>query len=144
MSNNKKLVIPRVSNQGGLFDGEIVEGALDVSLSFRAELSKALSRSKESRWQQAAKISELSRHSITPDMLNKLTSSNLDYALRAEDLPAVIMVTGHLGLARVLLNPIGCDAIDPTESKLIKLARLQQDSERIQAEITKLKQEISK
>jgi len=142
MSKSKRDLHIGVSAQDGLFDNAPVEGALDVSLAFRDALSKALGRCKESRWQVAARISELTGRNISKDMLDKYTSSNLDYALRAEDLPAVLYVTQSLEPIRALLVPVGADAVDPKESKLVKLARMEQEKSRIDADMTQLKHEL--
>ena len=142
MSKGKKDLIPGASDQGCLFDQEITEGALDVSLDFRHKLSTAISRCKQSRWQIAALMSELTRRNITKDMLDKYTSSNLDYALRAEDLPAVLFITRTFEPARALIEPVGGEVIDPHESKLVKLARLERDNQKLQSEITRLRHEL--
>ncbi|MDD4352736.1 MAG: hypothetical protein PHU71_07235, partial [Candidatus Gracilibacteria bacterium] len=56
MSNRNKKLHTVLSGQGNLFDTEISEGALDLSLIFRDSLTKALSACKDSRYQVAAKI----------------------------------------------------------------------------------------
>jgi hypothetical protein len=142
MSNPKLFLRKALSSQGSLFDTEITEGALDVSLIFRDSLSKALTRCKDSRWQAAAKISELTRHNITKDMLDKYTSSNLDYGFRAEGLTAFCAVTGSIEPFRALLAPIKCEVVDPTESKYIKLARLERENARLQEEIARLRVDL--
>jgi len=142
MSNCKKKLHTEMSDQGRLFDSEIIEGALDVSLSFRGALSKAISRCKDSRWQIAAKISELTNRNISKDMLDKYTSSNLDYALRAEDLTAFCAVTKSLEPFRVLLEPLGCEVVDPKESKYVRLVRLERENARLQQEIERLRYEL--
>jgi len=142
MSNRKKNLNIDLSKQKSLFDTEIVEGALDVSMAFRGALSKAISQCKESRWQIAAKISELTNRNISKDMLDKYTSSNLDYGLRAEDLTAFCAVTKSLEPFRVLLDPLDCEVADPRESKFVRLARLEQENAKLQAEIQRLRYEL--
>ena len=132
-----------MSGQGLLFEELIIsEKALDVSLVFRDALSKALRRCKESRWQVAAKISELTGRNISKDMLDKYTSSNPDYGFRAEDLPAFCVVTKTIEPFRVLLEPLCCEVSDPEESKLVKLARLEQKKTRLEIEVARLKAEL--
>lgn len=142
MSKLKKDLHIQSPDQGRLFDSEIVEGALNVSMEFRAALSRAISKCKESRYQIAAKISELARHDISKDMLDKYTSSNLDYGLRAEDLPAALKAIGSLAPGRVLFEPLGCDLVDPQESELVKLARLEQENSKLQGEIWALRHRL--
>ncbi len=135
MSNLSKKTHITLSNQGSLFDNGLADGALDVRMAFRDCLSKELSRSKLSRWQAAAEISRLSGREISKDMLDKCTSGNFDYGLRAEDLTAVICVLQTL-------NPVGCEAADPTESELVKLARLEQRNADLGAEIAALRAKL--
>jgi len=142
MSKAKKELLIGTSAQCSLFESPIVEGALDVSLAFRDALSKALSRCKLSRWQVAAMMSELTRRNISKDMLDKYTSHNLDFGLRAEVLPALLYIVQSLDPARTLLSPVGGEVIDPGESKYVKLARLEQENQRLQNEMSKLRHEL--
>ena len=125
MTNRKKESLAGMSAQQTLFDKELAEGCLDVSLAFRAALSKTISGLDVSRWQIAARISELANRNITKDMLDKYTSSNLDYALRAEDLPALCHVSGSIEPAQILLEPLGYEVISPADGDLVRLARLE-------------------
>ncbi len=138
---NKRLHTP-LSNQEGLFDIPLVEGSLDISLSFRAALSKVLSKCRDGRYQLAVKLSEYTRRNISKDSLDKYVSSNLDYALRAEDLPATIAVTGSLEHIQVLLDPVSCSVVTPEDNKLLQLARLTQQRNHLSVEIARLENEI--
>jgi len=125
MTKSKKDLLTGMSAQQTFFDKELVEGCLDVSMAFRASLSKAISGLAHSRWQIAARISELANRNISKDMLDKYTSSNLDYALHAEDLPALCHVCGSIEPAQILLDPLGYEVISPTDGDLVRLARLE-------------------
>lgn len=142
MSKVKNLLRRQISIQGGLFDNQIAEGSLDLSLAFRSELSKALSKCEGSRWQIAARISELTRHNVSKDMLDKYVSSNMAYALRAEILPAFCLVTNSLAPLEILVGPLGCQLIDAFENKQKRLADLVRKEARIRAEIDLLKKEL--
>lgn len=142
MIKPKNVLHSPVSNQGSLFDVPISEGSLDVALSFRAALSRVFSKCRDSRYQLAGKLSELTRRNISKDSLDKYTSSNLDYALRAEDLPATIAVTGSLEHIQVLLDPVGCSVVTPDDNKLLKLARLTQQRNHLSLEIARLETEL--
>ncbi len=76
-------------------------------------------------------------------MLDKYTSSNLDYGLRAEDLPALLYVLQSLEPVSVLLQAVGADAIDHKESKLIRYARLEQKKAELDAEMARLRHELN-
>lgn len=140
MSKIKKDLRNGVSAQQRLFDTK-AEGALDVSMAFRDVLSRSLSKVPDSRWQIAARISELANRNISKDMLDKYCSANPDYALRAEDLPAVIHVTGSIEPAQVLLLPVGFEIVGPEDAKLVRLAKLEAKKRELDAEIARLKTE---
>jgi hypothetical protein len=131
-----------LSGQGGLFDTEISEGALDLSMIFRDTLSRALSACKDSRYQVAAKISELTKRNISKDMLDKYTSSNTDYEYKAVDLPAFCAVTKTIEPFRVLVTPLDCDVVNPEDSKHLKLARLLQQQKTLAIEIARTESEL--
>lgn len=139
MTIKKKDLHRLLSTQQVLFDTQLSEGDLDVSLAFRDAVSKALRRTNVSRYQIAGRISELSRHNVSKDMLDKITSSNLDYGLRAEDLPALIMATGSVEPAEVLLNPLGYEIVSPEEGDYVRIARLEKQRSQLDAEIAKLR-----
>ncbi|OPY02559.1 MAG: hypothetical protein A4E60_00968 [Syntrophorhabdus sp. PtaB.Bin047] len=142
MSNRNKKLHTVLSGQGNLFDTEISEGALDLSLIFRDSLTKALSACKDSRYQVAAKISELTRRNLSKDMLDKYTSANLDYGFRAEELTAFCAVTRSLEPFRALLTPLSCDVVDPEDSKHLRLARLLQQQMTLTTEIARIESEL--
>lgn len=142
MSNRNKKLHTVLSGQGDLFDTEISEGALDLSLIFRDSLTKALSACKDSRYQVAAKISEFTRRNLSKDMLDKFTSANLDYGFRAEELTAFAAVTRSLEPFRVLLAPLNCDVATPEDNTLLKLARLTQQRNHLSVEITRLETQL--
>jgi hypothetical protein len=141
MSKSKKVLHSGLSNQGSLFDAEIVEGALDVDLALRDALTKALSACRDSRYQVAAKMSELTRHNTSKDMLDKYTSSNPDYDLKAKDLAAFCAVTGSLGPLRAIIEPLGCEIVCPEDGKLLKLVKKKQELDRMAADVAVLERE---
>jgi hypothetical protein len=128
-----------VSIQGGLFGRE---GSLDVSLGFRGALSRVFSKCKDSRYQLAAKLSELTGRDISKSSLDKYCSSDLTWGLRAEDLPATIAVTGSVEHVQVLLDPISISVVTAQDNKLLRLAKLTQDRNRLSIEIARLETEL--
>lgn len=139
MTKPKKDSLARMSAQQTIFDTQLSEGSLDVSMAFRASLTKVISKLPNSRWEISARISELTNRNISKDMLDKYTSSNLDYALRAEDLTAICQVTGSIEPVQVLLDPLGYEVISPADSDLVKLARLTQKRAEIEAQMAEIK-----
>ncbi len=125
--------------QEGLFDSGLAEGALDISLGLRQCLSRAISGSGRDRYHIAAEISRLTRTNFSKDMLDKYTSSNLEYGIRAEILTAFCHVTGNLEPFRYLLEPLGSDVLNPEDRDLIELARLQEQERIIQGKIMSIR-----
>lgn len=138
MSKKKKELNRYLSNQGTLFDNGITEGALDVDMAFRDVLSRLIRNHPESRYQIAAKMSELSLRNISKDMLDKYTSSNQDYAPRVQDLPAICAVLRSIEPAQVLLAPLGYEIVGPEEGEFIRLAKLKQQRAQLDAQIDQL------
>jgi hypothetical protein len=123
-----------------------VEGALDIDLALRDALTKAMQQHmvrnpKDSRYQIAAKMSELTRHTISKDMLDKYVSSDTGYNIQVRDMAAFCAVTGSLSIAEVVLHPLGREILDPEESKLLELVRKKQARDRLDLEIAVLERE---
>ena len=142
MSKCKRNKHNLLSAQAGLFDNDLPEGALDVSMAFRDALSRALRGSKDSRWQVAARISELSGHELSKHILDKYTSSDDAYEMKCLHLPAFCAVTGSIEPFRVLAEAIGCEVVDPGESKYVRLARLEAEIKRLEIQKIRLKSEL--
>lgn len=143
MAIGKKKYPINLSGQGGLFDAPVSEGALDVDFAFRDAVTRAISSCREkSRYQIAARMSELTGRDISKDMLDKYTSSNPGYNLYARDLPALCAVTSSLEPAQVLLAPLGCEIIDPKGSKYVRLARLMEQKHTLLTEIARLEADL--
>jgi len=141
MANVKNVLHNQLAGQESLFDN-FPEGSLDVSLSFRSSLSKALSKSKDSRHLLAARISETSNRSLSKDLLDKACSHDVNYALRAEHIPAAIAVTRDFSFVQVLLDPFRYLIVGEEEGKWLKLGRLKKERSRIDGEIARMESEL--
>ena len=140
MSNRTAKRDKGLSMQQGLFDNGLSEGALDISLGLRQCLSRSISSCGRDRYHIAAEISRLTRTSFSKDMLDKYTSSNPEYGIRAEVLTAFCHVTATLEPYRYLLEPLGSDVLNPEDKDLIELARLQEQERVIQSKIMTIRQ----
>lgn len=127
MSKAKRQSPQDLSAQPALFDTALVEGALDVSLGLRQCLSRSISACGKDRYQVASEISRLTQSHISKDMLDKYTSSDPAYGMRAEVMTAFCCVTGTYDPFRYLLEPLGSDVLFPHDRDLIELARLQEE-----------------
>lgn len=128
-----------ISGQKELFDNGLPEGALDIGLGLRQCLSRAIAESGLDRWRVVSEISRLTGATISKEMLDKYTSSNVDYCIKVETLPAFCHVVGSLEPFRYLLEPLGSDILKPEDMDLLRLARLQEEERRIQAEIMQIR-----
>lgn len=140
MSNCRKNFTKSIAVQGNLFDTS--DGSMDVRLAFRDALSRAIRKSRYSRWQLVGEISRLAGRDITKNLLDKYTSSNLDYAFKAEDLPSVLYVVGDLEPLRVLISPLDIEILNPKDAKIYRLQRLLNKKKNLDSEIEQLSEEL--
>jgi hypothetical protein len=71
-------------------------------------------------------------------LLDKCTSSNLDYGLRAEQLTAVCYALKTVNPITVLLTPLNHGVISPEESDFLEIAKLQKQRDELDAKIVQL------
>ncbi len=142
MSRSIKKRSMGMSAEKTLFDEGVSDGGLDVRMIFRDTITREISKSRLSRWQFAAEVSRLSGHELSKDMLDKCTSGNFDYGLRAESLPAVLYVLQSLEPARALLAAIESDVIAPEESEFVKLLRLERQKATLDDQISGLRAKL--
>ena len=131
-----------LSSQQVLFDTDMVEGSLDISLGFRQCLSRSISQSGKDRYQVAAEVSRLQRRDLSKDILDKYTGSDLAHALRAEALPALCRVVGSLSPFHYLLDPLGGEVVGPEDRDLFRLARLEEQKRKLDLEIAGLRGKV--
>lgn len=114
------------------------EGSMNISLLLKDSLSRAMRKSKLSRWQIAGKISELAGRSLSKEMLDAYVSESKDgYRFPAELLPAFCLVVEDLGSLRILAEKIGASVLDPKDAEYVEVARI----EREKAELEKILRE---
>ncbi|MDI6865796.1 hypothetical protein [Thermodesulfovibrio yellowstonii] len=122
--------------------GLFVKGSLNLSGKFRQAISNAIKKSQYSREQIVEMIEVLTEIRISKHILDQSTSSKQEYRFPAEVLHALCLITGSLEPLRVLAGSIGCDVIEPEETRELKILRLQREKERIEREIERLKKEL--
>jgi hypothetical protein len=139
MSKRTLVKANGLSGQQGLFDTGVIEGGLDIALGFRQCLSRSIHRSGKDRYLIAAEISQACKRDMTKDMLDKYTSSDPAYGMRAEVLTAFCHSVGTLEPFRYLLEALGADVINPEDRKFLHLARLEDERRRLDGEIQNLR-----
>jgi len=139
MSNRNRKVHPVTSAQPFLFTTDLEEGAFDIALGFRQCLSRVISASDKDRYQVAGEVSRLTKANFSKDMLDKYTSSDPSYGIRAEVLTALCYAIGTFEPFRYLLEPLGSDVLNPADQDLIELARLQEERQTIDGRIMQIR-----
>lgn len=138
MSNSKRNKDTVVSGQASLFDNGLADGVLDVRLAFRDSVSKALRSCRHSRYHVAAEMSRLTERDVSASVLDKCIGSDFNYGVRAEDLPALVSITGDLNIIKTLLQPLEIEVLSPEDARFYRLAQLLQKRAALDAEIKQL------
>jgi len=125
-------------NPNGLFQ----RGYLNVSQKFRAIIAEAIKKSGYSREQIVEMIELLTGIRISKYILDQTISSKKEYRFPVEVLHVFCLITGSIEPFRLLLNSIGCEVLEPSESKELKLIRLMREKEKLEKQIEKIKKEI--
>ncbi len=102
----------------------------------RAELVQAIKACMLSRYQIAARLSELHGRDISKDMLDKYTAeSGENYRFPAEMVPGFCLVTGTAGLLHVIAQPARHVAIQLPAGKSVPESDVQQALLRLVKEV---------
>lgn len=139
MSKRNAATGYEMSRQVDLFDTELEEGSMDVSLGFRQCLSRAISACGKDRYHVAAEVSRLTRTNFSKDMLDKYTSSDIAYGIRAEVLPAACRVISSFEPFHYLLEPLKAEVVTAGDMKFLRLARLEEQRRQLEAEIMQVR-----
>ncbi len=116
-----------VKENEALKETALQPGSFNISNQLRGELSEGLRRSGMSRFEIAAKMSELVGTEITKSQLDSWTAESKEYhRFPAEYLPAFCQVTGHKDLLRMMVKLIHCYLLESEEALLAELGRIDQ------------------
>lgn len=118
-----------------------IEGSLDIDAKLRECLSNLLRGCGLSRYQVAARVSELLGRTVSKEMLDQYTSSKPDFRIPAVVLHALCHVLGSVEPFKILLNPIGCDVSTPEESKYMRIAKLEAQKAELDRAIENIRRE---
>lgn len=110
-------------------------GSFNVDRAFREAISEALRRSPLSRWQIAARMSELTDTDITKTMLDSWTAeSKVLNRFPAVFLPAFCEAAGSDAPLKLLGSVIGAFVLPGPEALRAEIRRIEEEIERKQAE----------
>lgn len=132
-------------NQASLFDilknykeastGSAAAGSFDIDRQLRAAISEALKHSPLSRWQVAARMSELTGNEITKAMLDSWTAeSKEDHRFPAIFLPAFCEATGCSEPLRLLGKLVGVFVLPGPEALRAEIQRIEEEINKKQTE----------
>jgi len=110
-------------------------GSLDIDRQFRAAISDALKRCPLSRWQVAARMSELTGVEITKTMLDSWTAeSKENHRFPAIFLPAFCEAVGSWEPLRLLCRLIGVFVLPGPEALRAEIQRIDEEINRKRGE----------
>lgn len=105
----------------------IAPGSFNISCRLRSELSEGLKRSALSRYEVAARMSELTGVEITKSQLDSWTAESKEYhRFPAEYLPAYCEVTGYKEPLFIMSRLLQCYLLESKEALLSELGRIDQ------------------
>ena len=102
-------------------------GSYNISNRFRSELSEGLKRCLLSRYEVAAKMSELLGTEITKSQLDSWTAESKEYhRFPAEYLPAFCQVTGYKEPLRMMARLVKCFLLESKEALMAEIGQIDQ------------------
>lgn len=111
------------------------EGSYDIHIPFRRILSDCISKSKLSRYQICAKISELLGVDVTVTMLNSWTAgSHEQHRFPAEYLPAFCEAVGCYDSIAFLAQKIGLFLMPGSEALRSEIQKFEEQIKKLQEE----------
>ena len=110
-----------------LLQGKPDPGSFDLSLRLREMLTAGLKGCTLSRYEVAARMSELVGTEITNSQLDSGTAESKEaHRFPAEYLPAFCYVTGNRELLRVMAEMVNCHLVESREALLAELGSINQ------------------
>lgn len=139
-------------NQGELmfFDVPAVPrsdaGALDIALAVREMLTDLLGAASVQgcdRHEVAARVSRLSNHEISKNMLDRYTAPSADgWRFPLEALPALTQATGDYRLLELVAEKCGCKVYRGEEAMLAEIGALTMQERNVKARLTDLRNNV--
>lgn len=106
---------------------EITPGSFNLSCRLRAVLSEGLKKCAASRYEVAARMSDLVGVEITKSQLDSWTAESKEYhRFPAEYLPVFCYVTGYTEPIRIMARMLQCYLLESEEALLAELGRIDQ------------------
>ena len=105
----------------------------NIDLQLRDSISRAIKECPHSRFQIAAKMSELLGFEITKSMIDSWTAESREgvYRFPACYLPAFCHVVGSFEPLRILADLLGCYVIEGEDALLTELGRIEEQKRKL-------------
>lgn len=111
----------------GQADSEAAPASFNISYRLRGEISEGLKRSPLSRFEVAARMSDLLGVEVTKSQLDSWTAESKEqHRFPAEYLPAYCEVTGYKEPLRLMARLVQCFLLESEEALLAELGRIDQ------------------
>ena len=102
-------------------------GSFNIANQLRGEISEGLRQSGTSRFEVAARMSELCGVEITKSQLDSWTAESKEYhRFPAEYLPAFCHVTGYVEPLRVMAQMVRCYLLESKDALMAELGKIDQ------------------
>lgn len=139
MSKRTKTNDMGLSRQQDLFEGGVEVGELDILFDLKQMMSRLVGDNTKDRFQVTHDMSLALNRTVSKEMLDKYTSSDMDYEIGAVKLAAFCRAVNSHAPFSLLLGPLGCEVVTAADMKYLKLARLEEQQRQIQLEIHTLR-----
>ncbi|MGE5606274.1 MAG: hypothetical protein ACM3YE_11375 [Bacteroidota bacterium] len=141
MATRKQNIDQKLSNQLSLFDTVVstyyetivkpkpkaYAGSYNFGVQLRNLISEGLKQCQLSRWEVAAKMSELLQIEITKSQLDSWTAESKEaHRFPAEYIPAFCKVTGFIEPLRQMAEMVDCYLIESKEALMVDLGKIKQ------------------
>lgn len=138
MAREKKKIADPMSNQMSLFDQvkekhkarldkDVKPGSFNIGVQIREMISEGIKQSGLSRYETAARMSELVGEEITKSQLDSWTAESKEgHRFPVQYLAAFAKTTGYIEPLRLIADMIGCYIVESEGALLSELGRIDQ------------------
>ena len=141
MAKSKTILPPSKTHH----QPDLLSGSLAVPHALRSALVSAISASALSRYQIAARMSDLVGREVSKTMLDAYTSESKEgHRLPAELLPAFCEATGSWQPMIVLVEAIGGMILTPKEKAFVQLVKIEREKARLEKRARELREELER
>lgn len=124
---------------------DLLSGSLSIHQPLRSALVAAISGSSLSRYQIAARMSELVGREITKTMLDAYAAESKEgHRLPAELLPAFCEATGDWRPLIILVEALGGMVLSPKEKAFVQLVKIEREKKRLERRAEQLRLDMER